>query len=260
MKFHVLSIFPEMITNCFDNSITGRALKEGHIELNVVNFRDFTSNKHNRVDDYTYGGGAGMLIQAQPIFDAFKSLNTPKNTRVIYLTPVGNTFDQKMALELSKEEELVFLCGHYEGIDERVIDEIVTDRVSIGDYILTGGEMPAMIMMDAISRLVPGVLGNEESYETESFSDNLLEYAQYTRPIEWNGRKVPEVLVSGDHKKVEEYRLEDSLERTKKYRPDLYDAWTESHPEYFVALEKKRKKAEEKVRKALKRLAKSDNV
>lgn len=255
MKFHVLTLFPEMIESCFSTSITGRAEKENVLELNTVNIRDFTVDKHNKVDDYTYGGGAGMLMQAQPIYDAFKSLNVPKNTRVVYLTPAGTVFNQQMARELSKEKEVVFLCGHYEGVDERVLDAIVTDRVSIGDYVLTGGEYPALIMMDAISRLVPGVLGNEESSQTESFDDYLLEYPQYSRPEEWNGMKVPDVLLSGDHKKIEEYRLEESIKKTKEYRTDLYEKWAQSHPEYFEKLEKKRKKQEEKARKLAKKLA-----
>lgn len=257
MKFHVLTLFPEMIENAFNTSITGRATSKGLLELNSVNIRDFTDDKNGRVDDYTYGGGAGMLMRSQPVYDAFKSLNTKAGTRVIYLSPVGCVFNQKMAEELAREEELVFLCGHYEGIDDRVIDKIVTDRVSIGDYVLTGGEMPALIMMDAISRLVPGVLGNEISKDTESFDDFLLEYSQYSRPREWDGVEVPPVLLSGDHKKIEEYRLEESIERTKKYRPDLYEKWALSHPEYFENKEKKRKKAEEKARKAAIKQAKA---
>lgn len=255
MKFHVLTLFPEMINSAFSTSITGRAKDKGLLELNSVNIRDFTNDKNGRVDDYTYGGGAGMLMQAQPVYDAFKSLNVPDGTRVVYLSPVGKVFNQKMAQELAGEEEIVFLCGHYEGIDDRVIEKIVTDRVSIGDYVLTGGEMPALIMMDAISRLVPGVLGNEVSADTESFDDYLLEYSQYSRPETWEGMKVPEILLSGNHQKIEEYRLEESIERTKEYRPDLYEKWAVAHPEYFEAKEKKRKKAEDKARKAAKKLA-----
>lgn len=255
MKFHVLTLFPEMINSAFSTSITGRAKDKGLLELNSVNIRDFTNDKNGRVDDYTYGGGAGMLMQAQPVYDAFKSLNVSDGTRVVYLSPVGKVFNQKMAQELAGEEEIVFLCGHYEGIDDRVIEKIVTDRVSIGDYVLTGGEMPALIMMDAISRLVPGVLGNEVSADTESFDDYLLEYSQYSRPENWEGMKVPEILLSGNHQKIEEYRLEESIERTKEYRPDLYEKWAIAHPEYFEAKEKKRKKAEDKARKAAKKLA-----
>jgi len=255
MKFNVLTLFPELINNTFNTSITGRALKENKLQLNTVNMRDFTLDKNGRVDDYIYGGGAGMLIQAQPVYDAFKSLNVPDGTKVIYLSPAGKTFNQQMARELAKEEELVFLCGHYEGIDERVIETIVTDKVSIGDFVLTGGEMPALIMMDAIARMVPGVLGNELSGEDESFSDNLLEYKQYTRPDTWNNISVPEILLSGNHKKIDEYRLEESIKLTKELRPDLYEKWASSHPEYFELKEKKRRKQEEKLKKMQNRLA-----
>ena len=201
-----------------------------------------------------------MLMQAQPVYDAFLSLNVPKNTRVVYVTPVGQTFNQKKAVELSKEDEVVFLCGHYEGIDERVIDKIVTDRISIGDYVLTGGELPTLVIMDAVSRMVPGVLGNDVSGETESFSDSLLEYPQYSRPQEWEGMVVPDVLMSGDHAKVGEWRLEESLKATRKYRPDLYEKWSEEHPEYFAEQERKRRKAQQKAEKLAKKLAKADKV
>lgn len=221
MKFHVLTLFPEMITQGLSTSIMGRATENGIISVNAVNIRDFTTNKHNRVDDYTYGGGAGMLMQAQPVYDAWKSVCETKK-RTIYLTPQGKTFTQDMAEEFAKEEELVFLCGHYEGIDERVLEEVVTDYVSIGDYVLTGGELPAMVMIDSIARLVPGVLNNEISAETESFHGNLLEYPQYSRPVSWMGKEVPKVLLSGDHKKIREWRLEESVKRTKERRPDLY--------------------------------------
>lgn len=250
MKYHVLTLFPEMIEAGFNNSITGRAVSDGKLQLETVNIRDYTKDKHKSVDDYTYGGGAGMLMQAQPVYDAFCSLKVKEDTPVIYLSPVGEVFNQKMAEELSKSDDIVFLCGHYEGIDDRVIDKIVTKRVSIGDYVLTGGELPALVMMDTISRLVPGVLGNNESAMTESFDDYLLEYPQYSRPEEWEGERVPSILLSGDHKKIEEWRLEESIKRTKKYRPDLYEKWAEAHPEYFETLEKKRRKAEEKARKA----------
>ena len=255
MIFNVLTLFPEMINNTFNTSITGRALKNNKLKLNTINIRDYTLDKNGRVDDYIYGGGAGMLIQAQPVYDAYKALKVKPNTRVIYLTPGGLTFNQKMAKELAMEEELVFLCGHYEGIDERVIDTIVTDKVSIGDYVLTGGEMPALIMMDAIARMVPGVLGNELSGEDESYSDYLLEYKQYTRPLVWNDLSVPDILTSGDHKKIDEFRLEESIEITKNLRPDLYEKWVIEHPEYFEQKEKKRKKKEEKLRKMQKKLA-----
>lgn len=223
MKFDVLTLFPEMIEQGLHTSITGRAMEKGLISLHTVNIRDFAGNKHMKVDDYPYGGGAGMVMQAEPVFAAHQSLETQAGHRLrtIYLTPQGTTFHQKMAEEFAKEDELVFLCGHYEGIDERVLEEIVTDFVSIGDYVLTGGELPAMVMIDTISRLVDGVLNNETSAETESFQDNLLEYPQYSRPEEWRGKKVPEVLLSGHHANVEKWRREQSLLRTAKWRPDL---------------------------------------
>ncbi len=223
MKFHIMTLFPETIQKCLDYSILKRARDNNLIDINTINIRDYTTNKHLKVDDYPYGGGAGMVMQAQPVVDAYKSIseNGSKKLRVIYMTPWGNTFNQNMAKDFSNEEELVFLCGHYEGIDERALEMIVTDYVSIGDYVLTGGEMPAVIMIDAISRLVPGVLGNEESAVNESFSDNLLEHPQYTRPAVFEGREVPNVLLSGDHKKIEEYKREVSIKRTMKFRPDL---------------------------------------
>ena len=223
MKYHIMTLFPETIIKGLDYSILKRASDNNLIEINTVNIRDFTTNKHLKVDDYPYGGGAGMVMQAQPVVDAYKSLDLKGNTRVIYMTPWGKTFNQKMAEELANEDELVFLCGHYEGIDERALEMIVTDYVSIGDYVLTGGEMPAVIMIDAISRLVPGVLGNEASAVNESFYDNLLEHPQYTRPAIYEGKEVPEVLLSGDHKKIEEYKRLESIKRTHKYRPDLLE-------------------------------------
>ncbi len=226
MRYHVMTLFPEMIEQGMNTSITKRAMENGLIELNAVNIRDYTLDKHMKVDDYPYGGGAGMVMQAEPIYRCYqaicKSSNQAKMPRVIHMTPQGTTFTQSMAEEFSKEDELVFLCGHYEGIDERVLEEIVTDNVSIGDYVLTGGELPAMVMMDAIARLVPGVLNNEDSAVTESFGDGLLEYPQYTRPEEILGKKVPDVLLSGHHVKIEQWRQEQSLERTKLRRPDLY--------------------------------------
>lgn len=225
MKFYCLTLFPEMVKNGMNTSITGRAMEKGLIELETVNIRDFTTNKHLKVDDYPYGGGAGLVMQAEPVYKAYESIRAKfsKKPRVIFVTPCGKTFHQKMAQELAKEEELVFLCGHYEGIDERVLEMIVTDNVSIGDYVLTGGELPAMVMMDCISRLVPGVLGNDSSAESESFQDSLLEYPQYTRPEEFMGQKVPEILLSGHHANVESWRREQSLLRTAKYRPDLLE-------------------------------------
>ena len=197
MKYHILTLFPEMIEQGLHTSILGRAINNGYISLETTNIRDFSANKFNRVDDYPYGGGAGMLMQAQPVYDAWKAVAKPaegkKTVRVLFMSPQGKTFSQEMARELAQEEELIFLCGHYEGIDERVIEEIVTDPVSIGDYVLTGGELPAMVMIDAISRMVPGVLKNEDSGVTESFQENLLEYPQYTRPEVWESKKVPDM-------------------------------------------------------------------
>lgn len=223
MNFHVLTLFPEMIEQGMNTSIIGRAIAGGYLTVQAVNIRDFAFNKHQKVDDYPYGGGAGMLMQAEPVYLAYESVEKKigKKPRVIYLTPQGRVFRQEMAREFAREEDLVFLCGHYEGIDERVLEEIVTDYVSIGDYVLTGGELPAMVMMDSISRMVPGVLSNQESGETESFSGGLLEYPQYSRPEEWHGRKVPPVLLSGHHANIDAWRREQSLMRTAKYRPDL---------------------------------------
>ena len=223
MNYHVLTLFPEMIENGMNTSITGRAITKGLLSLEAINIRDFAFNKHQKVDDYPYGGGAGMLMQAEPVYLAYESVQKKLGyrPRVVYLTPQGEVFHQTMAKELAQEKDLVFLCGHYEGIDERVLDEIVTDYVSIGDYVLTGGELPAMVMMDSISRMVPGVLSNQESGETESFAGNLLEYPQYSRPEEWHGQKVPPVLLSGHHANIEAWRREQSVLRTAKRRPDL---------------------------------------
>ncbi len=219
IKFNILTLFPEMF-EVMNESIIGRAVDAGTVEINTVNIRDFANNKHNRVDDYPYGGGAGMVMQAPPVFDAYKSLNLDKKVPVIYMSPQGRRFTQEIAKELAKYEEIVLLCGHYEGIDERVIEEIVTDEISIGDYVLTGGELPAMVIVDTVSRLVDGVI-NKESIEEESFTNGLLEYPQYTRPEEFLGKKVPDVLLSGHHANIKKWREEQSLERTKKKRPDL---------------------------------------
>lgn len=230
MQYRIMTLFPQMFPGIMDASILGRAKESGLIGWKTFDIREYTLDKHKRVDDYPYGGGAGMVMQAEPVYRCYEAVtrelgHTPK--RVIYMTPQGRVFDQKMAEEFAKEEELVFLCGHYEGIDERVLEEIVTDAVSVGDYVMTGGELPAMAVMDAVSRLVPGVLNNEDSARNESFSDGLLEHPQYTRPEEILGRKVPEVLLSGHHAKIEEWRREKSLERTREYRPDLYAEWQE---------------------------------
>lgn len=224
MNFYVMTLFPDLIWQIASSSILGRAEKSGFIHTEAVNIRDFSEDKHKHVDDYCYGGGKGMLMKAQPVYDCYNSIVTKldenRRPRVIYMTPQGKVFNQAMARELSKEKELVFLCGHYEGIDERVLEEIVTDRISIGDYVLTGGELPAMICIDAISRLVPGVL-SEGSSEIETFHDNLLEYPQYTRPEVWMDRQVPEVLLSGHHENVEKWQRKKSIERTLENRPDL---------------------------------------
>ena len=223
MNFHVLTLFPEMIEQGMHTSIIGRAIAGGYLSIDAINIRDYAFNKHQKVDDYPYGGGAGMLMQAEPVYLAYELVQKKLGyrPRVVYLTPQGEVFHQTMAKELAQEKDLVFLCGHYEGIDERVLDEIVTDYVSIGDYVLTGGELPAMVMMDSISRMVPGVLSNQESGETESFAGNLLEYPQYSRPEEWHGQKVPPVLLSGHHANIEAWRREQSVLRTAKRRPDL---------------------------------------
>lgn len=225
MNFHVMTLFPDMIMKGLGTSITGRAMEKGLIHVEAVNIRDYSQDKHLHVDDAPYGGGAGMVMQPGPIYRAWQALaeKIGKKPRVICMTPQGAVFTQKIAKQLSGEEDLVFLCGHYEGIDERVLEMIVTDYLSIGDYVLTGGELPAMVMIDCISRLVPGVLNNEVSAEFESFSDNLLEYPQYTRPEEFMGRKVPEVLLSGHHANIEAWRRQQSLIRTAKRRPDLLE-------------------------------------
>lgn len=240
MKFHILTLFPEMVLQGLNTSIIGRAAEKKLIEINAVNIRDYTLDKHGKVDDYPYGGGAGMLMQAQPVFDAHRALTAGRKVRTIYLTPQGHTFHQKMAMDFAKEEELVFLCGHYEGIDERVLEEVVTDYVSIGDFVLTGGELPAMVMIDAIARLVPGVLNNDVSAETESFHNDLLEYPQFSRPEEWHGRKVPAVLLSGNHSAITDWRLEQSRERTKERRPDLYEKYLQKEQTIQRLSKKKR--------------------
>lgn len=225
MQFYIMTLFPDMVMGGLHTSIIGRAVKNGLLSVEAVNIRDYAFNKHNSVDDYPYGGGAGMLMQAEPVYQAYEAvkekLKTGKRPRLVYLSPQGKTFNQTMAEELAKEEELVLLCGHYEGIDERVLEEIVTDYVSVGDYVLTGGELPAMLMVDAIARLVPGVLHNDVSAEFESFQDNLLEYPQYSRPEVWHDKRVPEVLLSGHHANVEKWRRRQSVVRTAALRPDL---------------------------------------
>lgn len=226
-RFHILTLFPEMVMDGLNTSIIGRAIEAGLLEINAVNIRDYSTNKHMKVDDYPYGGGAGLVMQPEPVYRAYEDLtkDMKKKPRVVYLTPQGTTFHQEMAKELAKEEELVFLCGHYEGVDERVLEEIVTDYVSIGDYVLTGGELPAMVMIDSISRLVPGVLHNDDSAGDESFENGLLEYPQYTRPPVFLDKEVPEVLLSGHHENIRKWRHEQSVKRTKERRPDLWETY-----------------------------------
>ena len=225
MNFHVLTLFPEMIEQGVNTSITGRAIQNNLISVNAINIRDFAGNKYGQVDDYPYGGGAGMVMQPGPVYRSYESVveKIGYAPRVLYMTPQGKVFNQGMAEEFAKEKDIVFLCGHYEGIDERVLEMLVTDNVSIGDYVLTGGELPSMVMIDAISRLVPGVLNNEVSAEFESFNDNLLEYPQYTRPAKFMEKDVPPILLSGDHGKVDRWRRNQSILRTMERRPDLME-------------------------------------
>ena len=229
MNFYIMTLFPEMVMDGLNTSIIGRAVNKGLLSIEALNIRDYAFNKHHSVDDYPYGGGAGMLMQAEPVYQTYLAIQEKaalpegKRPRVIYLSPQGKPFNQKMAEDFAKEDELVLLCGHYEGIDERVLEEIVTDYVSAGDYVLTGGELPAMMIVDAVSRLIPGVLHNDVSAEFESFQDNLLEYPQYSRPEEWHGKKVPPVLMSGHHANIEKWRREQSILRTYERRPDLLE-------------------------------------
>jgi len=221
IRFDILTLFPDIFNSVMSESIIGRAVNDGLVEINPVNIRDYTNDKHNRVDDYPYGGGAGMVMQAQPIYDAYKSIvGDDKSIPVIYMSPQGKQFTQKIAQDLALNDRIILLCGHYEGVDERVLEEIVTDEISIGDYVLTGGELPAMVVIDTVSRLIPGVLA-EDSTKEESFSNGLLEYPQYTRPVEFMGKKVPEVLLSGHHANIKKWREEESYKRTLKKRPEL---------------------------------------
>ncbi|WP_424685881.1 tRNA (guanosine(37)-N1)-methyltransferase TrmD [Enterococcus sp.] len=225
MQIDILTLFPRMFEGPLGESIIGKAREKDLLTINVHNFRDYSDNKHHTVDDYPYGGGAGMLLKVQPIFDNLKAIeaeNPGQKKRVILLDPAGKPFDQKLAEEFAKEEQLVFICGHYEGYDERIRD-LVTDEVSLGDYVLTGGELGAMVMIDATVRLLPEVLGNDTSAQTDSYSTGLLEHPQYTRPADFNGQKVPEVLLNGNHKLIEAWRLKESLRRTYTRRPDLLE-------------------------------------
>lgn len=220
MKFDILTLFPEFVNSIKEYSIISRGINENIFDVNAINIRDFSLNKHKKVDDYPYGGGPGMVMAPQPISDCIKSV-IKKNSHIIYLSPRGKVFNQSIARKLANKNHIILLCGHYEGIDQRIIDKYVDEEISIGDYILTGGELGAMVLVDSISRLLPGVLGNEESSKEESFSSNLLEYHQYTRPQKFEGMEVPEVLLSGNHKKIEEYRKKIATEITKSVRPDL---------------------------------------
>lgn len=225
MNYYVMTLFPEMIEQGMNTSIIGRAMAKGLLSLETINIRDYSVTGNGRIDDYPYGGGAGMVMQAEPIYRAYEALTERigAKTRLIYLTPQGRVFDQRMAEEFAQEENLIFLCGHYEGIDERVLEEIATDFVSIGDYVLTGGELPSMVMMDSIARMVPGVLSNQDSGQSESFQGNLLEYPQYSRPEIWHEKQVPPVLLSGHHGNVDRWRRNQSILRTLHSRPELLD-------------------------------------
>jgi tRNA (guanine37-N1)-methyltransferase len=227
MRFDILTLFPHLFDYVLGESIIGRACLNGLIEVNAVNIRDYSQNRHRKVDDYPYGGGSGMIMTAQPIYDAYLSVirNIDYKPYVIYMSPQGTLLDQKKVISLSKYKGLLIICGHYEGVDERVLEDLVDEEISIGDYVLTGGEIPAMVLIDAVSRLIPGVLANEESYSDESHFNGLLEYPQYTRPYEFNGRKVPDILLSGNHKKIAEWRKAMSLLRTRDKRPDLFERY-----------------------------------
>lgn len=227
MRFDILTLFPEMFSPIIGLSIIGNAIANGVINVNTINIRDFSTDKHRRVDDYPYGGGMGMVMQVQPIYDAYSSIvnQLDYKPRTIYMTPQGKVFNQEIAKQLSNEKHLLVLCGHYEGVDERIIEQIVDDEISIGDYVLTGGELAAMVLIDSVSRLVPGVLASEQSFTGESLYNGLLEYPQYTRPAEYRGMKVPDVLLSGHHENIEKWRQQQSLQRTKHKRPDLYEKY-----------------------------------
>ncbi len=231
MKFNILTLFPEMFGSVLHDSMLGRAEKKNILEFNVVNIRDFAANKHNRVDDYPYGGGRGMVMQAEPIYRAYESVCVGLEDKpyVIYMSPKGKVFNQAKAVELSTKDNIVILCGHYEGVDQRIIDEIVDEEISIGDYVLTGGEIPAMVVVDCVSRMLEGVLSNEDSFIDESHYSGLLEYPQYTRPPEFHGVSVPEVLLSGNHALISKWRMEKSLEETENKRPDMLLKYKEKH-------------------------------
>ena len=233
MRFDIMTLFPDLVKGVLDESIIGRAQKSGAIEVHAHNIRDYSEDKHRRVDDTPYGGGMGMLMAAPPIYNCYKAIcnmQSGESRHVIYMSPRGSVFNHEKARELAKYDNLIILCGHYEGVDSRIIEEIVDEEISIGDYVLTGGEIPACIVTDAVARLVPGVLSDDECFEKESIASGLLEYPQYTRPFEFHGMTVPEVLLSGHHENIDKWRLEQSLEITMKNRPDLYEKWVAEHP------------------------------
>jgi len=242
MKFDVMTLFPDMIENILGESIIGRARRAGIIEVSAHNIRDYSTDKHRKTDDTPFGGGVGMIMTCQPIYDCYadilSSIPEGNRKRVIYMSPKGRIFSHSVAKELSEYDNLIFLCGHYEGVDQRIIDEIVDDEISIGDYVLTGGEIPACIVIDAVSRLIDGVLASSECYEGESVASGILEYPQYTKPREFHGREVPEILLSGDHKKIDRWRLEEAVNITRERRPDLLLL----HPEFEEALLPKQKR------------------
>lgn len=223
MRIDILTLFPEMCETVLSESIIGRARGENKVEINCRQIRDYSTDKHRRVDDTPYGGGMGMVMQVQPIYDCYMSLckDIGKRPHLIFMSPQGKVLTQKRVKELAEMENIAILCGHYEGVDERVIEEIVDEEISVGDYVLTGGELPALILADSVSRMLPGVLKNDEAYTEESHYNSLLEYPQYTRPFEWHGKAVPDILISGHHKNIEKYRREESLKRTYLRRPEL---------------------------------------
>jgi len=247
MRFDIMTLFPKVVEAVLESSIIGRAQQNGHITVCAHDIRDYTLNKHKKTDDTPYGGGKGMLMATQPICDCFeavcKNFHEGEKTHVIYASPRGRIFNHEIAKELSEYDNIVILCGHYEGVDQRVIDEIIDEEISIGDYVLTGGEIPACIIVDATARLIPGVLSDKECYEKESIASGLLEYPQYTRPPVFHGKEVPSVLLSGHHENIDPWRLEQSLELTKQRRPDLYERYVSTHSEELLALQKKKKRS-----------------
>ena len=249
MRFDIMTLFPDMVMSVLHESIIGRACESGAIEIHAHNIRDFSLDKHRKTDDTPYGGGVGMVMTCQPIYDCYKSIREKipeeNKTRVIYMSPKGRIFNHEVARELSEYDNLIILCGHYEGVDQRVLDLIVDEDISIGDYVLTGGEIPACIVVDAVSRLKDGVLSSSECYEGESIASGILEYAQYTKPREFMGLTVPEVLLNGDHKKIDRFRLENAVELTRQRRPDMLIC----HPEFEASLAPKPQKDKRRLRK-----------